>query len=227
GGVLIDMAVDDYHVIELVGEGSFGKVYKGRRKYTRQQILRKLKHENIIEMLDAFETPQEFCVVTEFAQVKALYYLHSNRIIHRDMKPQNILIGAGSVVKVSSKLVREQPYNHTADLWSLGVILYSLFWPVLVRDMQKEVLAHLNHDRVYANTSLTLLGCFSSRYMILFVTVKDNSITESNKEGSKNTKFSAPSSIPDSQEHASLDVLDHSPSSGLANSNKIENLLTF
>lgn len=30
------MAIEDYHVIELVGEGSFGKVYKGRRKYTRQ-----------------------------------------------------------------------------------------------------------------------------------------------------------------------------------------------
>lgn len=26
-------SVDDYHVIELVGEGSFGKVYKARRKY--------------------------------------------------------------------------------------------------------------------------------------------------------------------------------------------------
>lgn len=32
------------------------------------QILRNLRHENIIEMLDAFETPHEFCVVMEFAQ---------------------------------------------------------------------------------------------------------------------------------------------------------------
>ncbi|GMH09100.1 hypothetical protein Nepgr_010940 [Nepenthes gracilis] len=196
------MGVENYHVIELVGEGSFGKVYKGRRKYSGQtvamkfimkhgksekdiqnlrqeiEILRKLKHENIIEMLDSFESPQEFCVVTEFAQgelfeildddkclpeeqvqaiakqlVQALQYLHSNRIIHRDMKPQNILIGAGSIIKLcdfgfaramstntvvlrsikgtplymAPELVREQPYNHTADLWSLGVILYELF----------------------------------------------------------------------------------------------------
>ena len=32
--------------------------------------------------------------------VNALFYLHSHRILHRDMKPQNILIGKGGVVKL-------------------------------------------------------------------------------------------------------------------------------
>ena len=71
--------------------------------------------------------------------VRALYYLHSNRVTHRDMKPQNILIGANGVVKLcdfgfaramssntmvltsikgtplymAPELVQEQPYNHT------------------------------------------------------------------------------------------------------------------
>lgn len=67
------------------------QVYKGRRKFTGQitamkfimkhgksekdirnlrqeiEILRNLRHENIIQMLDAFETKTDFCVVTEFA----------------------------------------------------------------------------------------------------------------------------------------------------------------
>ena len=195
-------SLSEYNLLDLVGEGSFGKVYKARRKFTgetsaikfiskkgkterdlrslRQEIdiLRVLKHPNIIAMHDAFETENEFCVVMEYAQgelfevleddrtlpelevkeiarqlVSALHYLHTNRVIHRDMKPQNVLVGANKVVKLcdfgfarsirsqsmvmtsikgtplymAPELVQEQPYNHTVDLWSLGVILYELF----------------------------------------------------------------------------------------------------
>lgn len=84
--------------------------------------------------------------------VDALRYLHNHRIMHRDMKPQNILVGKGGVIKLcdfgfaramstntmvltsikgtplymAPELVREQPYDHTADLWSLGCILFEI-----------------------------------------------------------------------------------------------------
>ncbi|XP_056140324.1 serine/threonine-protein kinase 36 [Lampris incognitus] len=190
-----------YHVLELVGEGSFGRVFKGRKKYCGQvvalkfipkvgrsekelrslrreiEIMRGLKHPNIVQLFDSFETETEVVVVTEYAEgelfqileddghlpesqvheiacqlVSALYYLHSHRILHRDMKPQNILLGKCGVVKLcdfgfaramsvstlvltsikgtplymAPELVEEKPYDHTADLWSLGCILYEL-----------------------------------------------------------------------------------------------------
>ncbi|NWT06473.1 STK36 kinase, partial [Mionectes macconnelli] len=194
--------MERYHVLEMIGEGSFGRVYKGRRKHSAQvvalkfipkvgrsekelknlqreiEIMRGLHHPNIIQMLDSFETDKEVVVVTDYAEgelfqileddgslpedqvqtiaaqlVSALYYLHSHRILHRDMKPQNILLGKDGVVKLcdfgfaramsihtmvltsikgtplymSPELVEERPYDHTADLWSVGCILYELF----------------------------------------------------------------------------------------------------
>ncbi|XP_016144879.1 serine/threonine-protein kinase 36 [Sinocyclocheilus grahami] len=141
--------MDQYHILEVIGEGSFGRVYKGRRKFSGQvvalkfipkvgrsekdlrslkreiDIMRGLKHPNIVLLLDSFETEREVVVVTEYAEgelfqileddgslpenqvreiacqlVSALYYLHSHRILHRDMKPQNILLGKGGVVKL-------------------------------------------------------------------------------------------------------------------------------
>lgn len=75
--------MEKYHVLEMIGEGSFGRVYKGRKKYSAQvvalkfipklgrsekelrnlqreiEIMRGLWHPNIVHMLDSFETDKE------------------------------------------------------------------------------------------------------------------------------------------------------------------------
>ncbi|XP_036360103.1 serine/threonine-protein kinase 36-like isoform X1 [Octopus sinensis] len=194
--------MDNYHILGLIGEGSYGKVYRGQRKFTANvvalkfitklgkserelrvlsqeiEIMRGLQHKNIVQLLDSFETEEEFVVVMDYADgelyqileddgslpedqvqhiacqlVSALYYLHSHRILHRDMKPQNILLAKGETIKLcdfgfaramgfntlvltsvkgtplymAPEIVEEQPYDHNADLWALGCILYELY----------------------------------------------------------------------------------------------------
>jgi serine/threonine protein kinase len=38
--------MDEYHLAEQVGEGSFGRVFKGRRRYTSQTVAIKLMQKH-------------------------------------------------------------------------------------------------------------------------------------------------------------------------------------
>lgn len=58
-------------------------------------------HGELFEILEDDKSLPE-AEVRQIARqlVSALHYLHAHRIIHRDMKPQNILLGKDSTVKL-------------------------------------------------------------------------------------------------------------------------------
>ena len=81
-----------------------------------------------------------------------LHYMHASRVLHRDLKTQNIfLLGNGRLVLgdlgvskvlegtmdfaqtsvgtpyyMSPEIFKNKPYNHKSDIWALGCVLYEM-----------------------------------------------------------------------------------------------------
>ena len=112
-------------------------------EYAKESLYSKMKKIGKLKEDEAFNI---FIQITS-----ALYFLHSNNYIHRDIKPENILINENNEIKlcdfgwctkinkkiktiiknnkieyISPEMIREQPYDQSIDIWSLGILLYEL-----------------------------------------------------------------------------------------------------
>ncbi|KAL1518247.1 hypothetical protein ABEB36_001896 [Hypothenemus hampei] len=122
------------------------------------KLLQELHHENLIGLLDVFGHMSNVSLVFDFMDtdletLKGLEYLHLNWILHRDLKPNNLLVDGKGVLKIgdfglakmygspnrinTSQVVTRwyrapellfgaKQYGICIDIWAVGCILAEL-----------------------------------------------------------------------------------------------------
>ncbi|CAM9304024.1 unnamed protein product [Choristocarpus tenellus] len=165
--------MEKYEKGDKLGEGAWGVVTSATLKSTGQlvaikkiamksgkyteganftalreiKLLKELKHENIIELVDVFLVHEDLNLVFEFCEtdletilmeqrvvlkpehikchmlmmLKGMAFLHENFILHRDMKPNNLLYSSGGVLKLADFGLARQ-YGSPGRLMTQSVV---------------------------------------------------------------------------------------------------------
>eukprot|EP01022_Parablepharisma_sp_SALTPOND_P013779 TRINITY_DN1848_c0_g1_i5.p1 TRINITY_DN1848_c0_g1~~TRINITY_DN1848_c0_g1_i5.p1 ORF type:complete len:638 (+),score=41.35 TRINITY_DN1848_c0_g1_i5:123-1916(+) len=165
----------EYAMKEIMTAGKSAKKYENESKV--MELLCKLDHKNIVKIIDSFSLPimGKYVIVMEYCKggsledifkshkkaheaipeskiiqwLLGLQYMHNMGVMHRDLKPDNILFDGKGTLKIGdfgiSKVMTEK-YAHTrvgtlyymspeaiqgkhgpaTDMWGLGCVLYTL-----------------------------------------------------------------------------------------------------
>ncbi|SCU79830.1 LAFA_0B05864g1_1 [Lachancea sp. 'fantastica'] len=214
--------VGNYKLLNVVGEGSFGKVYLASHRLTHQKVVLKMGSKNdpnvvrevfyhrqfdyiyITKLYEVIVTENHVWMALEYCPGKELYdyllnkkqiplaecaqlfsqivggvyYAHSMKCVHRDLKLENILLDnkgqakltdfgftrecatkgiletvCGTTVYMAPELIERKPYEgYKTDIWSLGIILFTLIhgcMPFEEEDESKTKFKIVNENPVY------------------------------------------------------------------------------